>query len=41
MIPIFEVFNKYQNIGYHAYADDHQVYMMLKDTIKYIPILNN
>ena len=41
MIPIFDIFNKYPNIGYHSYADDLQVYMILKDPTKDIPILNN
>ena len=41
MIPIFDIFNKYPNIGYHAYADDLQVYMILKDPLKDIPIFNN
>ena len=41
MIPIFDIFNLYPNIGYHSYADDLQVYMILKDPTKDIPILNN
>ena len=34
------MFNKYRNIGYHAYSDDRHVYMILKDHLKDIPILN-